>query len=261
MSRPLSQKPTAAPVTRPARFDVSIDSRADDHEQAEQDPGFTGFHRIEYGLWAKNSTEGLEPVADKLLADVKELAARIESLTFPPEVVVGGAAALMEAIRRATDAETVIDVPHRERADEIGQLARTIRQLSEIRATLVTRETEADIAKGHQESRSLELARIADFIARKRDSSLTREAMLEIEQACAPLYHDVREHQGTARRATDLAGNGRFIRNIIEAAEEEREFRLSTAGDFDSLSQDDLMRIETTDVRAAISGVLSGLMR
>ena len=106
-----------------------------------------------------------------------------------------------------------------------------------------------------------ELARIADFIARKRDSSLTREAMLEIEQACAPLYHDVREHQGTARRATDLAGNGRFIRNIIEAAEEEREFRLSTAGDFDSLSQDDLMRIETTDVRAAISGVLSGLMR
>ena len=50
-------------------------------------------------------------------------------------------------------------------------------------------------------------------------------------------------------------------KNIIEAAEEEREFRLSTAGDFDSLSQDDLMRIETTDVRAAISGVLSGLMR
>ncbi|MFT4394436.1 type VII secretion AAA-ATPase EccA [Gordonia lacunae] len=106
-----------------------------------------------------------------------------------------------------------------------------------------------------------ELARIAEFIARKRDSSLTREAMIEIEQACAPLYHDVREHQGTARRATDLAGNGRFIRNIIEAAEEEREFRLSGAGDLDALSQDDLMRIETADVRSAISGVLSGLMR
>ena len=30
-------------------LDVSIDSRADDHEQAEKDPGFTGFHRIEYG--------------------------------------------------------------------------------------------------------------------------------------------------------------------------------------------------------------------
>ncbi|WP_238422290.1 type VII secretion AAA-ATPase EccA [Gordonia sp. 'Campus'] len=106
-----------------------------------------------------------------------------------------------------------------------------------------------------------ELARIAEFIARKRDSSLTPEAMNEIEQACGPLYHDVREHRGSPRRATDLAGNGRFIRNIIEAAEEEREFRLSAAGDLDALSQDDLMRIDTADVRAAISGVLSGLMR
>ena len=65
----------------------------------------------------------------------------------------------------------------------------------------------------HDSLNAPELARIADFIARKRDSSLTREAMVEIEQACAPLYHDVREHQGTARRATDLAGNGRFIRS------------------------------------------------
>lgn len=79
-------------------LDVSIDSRADDYEQAEADPAFPGFHRIEYGLWEKNSTEGLGPIADKLLSDVKELAARIESLTFPPEVVVGGAAALMEEV-------------------------------------------------------------------------------------------------------------------------------------------------------------------
>ena len=79
-------------------LDVSIDSRADDYEKAEEDPAFPGFHRIEYGLWEKNSTEGLDPIADKLLADVKELQARIEGLTFPPEVVVGGAAALMEEV-------------------------------------------------------------------------------------------------------------------------------------------------------------------
>ena len=79
-------------------LDVSIDSRADDYEKAEQDPEFPGFHRIEYGLWEKNSTEGLEPVADKLLADVKELHARIAELTFPPEKVVGGAAVLMEEV-------------------------------------------------------------------------------------------------------------------------------------------------------------------
>ena len=42
-------------------LDVSIDSRADDYEKAEADPAFPGFHRLEYGLWEKNSTEGLDP--------------------------------------------------------------------------------------------------------------------------------------------------------------------------------------------------------
>lgn len=79
-------------------LDVSIDSRADDYEKAEADPEFPGFHRIEYALWEQNSTEGLDPVADKLLADVTELHARIADLTFPPEKVVGGAAVLMEEV-------------------------------------------------------------------------------------------------------------------------------------------------------------------
>lgn len=79
-------------------LDASIDSRADDHEQAEKDPGFTGFHRIEYGLFEQNSTEGLAPYADKLMADVTELQKRIAQLTFPPDKVVGGAAVLMEEV-------------------------------------------------------------------------------------------------------------------------------------------------------------------
>lgn len=79
-------------------LDVAIDSRADDHEKAEADPAFTGFHRLEYGLWVKKSTEGLTPYADKLLADVEELNHRISGLTFPPEKVAGGAAVLMEEV-------------------------------------------------------------------------------------------------------------------------------------------------------------------
>lgn len=79
-------------------LDVSIDSRADDYEGAEKDPEFPGFHRIEYVLWELNSTEGLDPIADKLLADVIELQSRIDGLTFPPEKVVGGAAVLMEEV-------------------------------------------------------------------------------------------------------------------------------------------------------------------
>jgi iron uptake system component EfeO len=79
-------------------LDGSIDSRADDHEKAEKDPEFTGFHRIEYGLFAENSTKDLAPFADKLMADVTELNKRIADLTLPPEKVVGGAAALMEEV-------------------------------------------------------------------------------------------------------------------------------------------------------------------
>jgi iron uptake system component EfeO len=79
-------------------LDGSIDSRADNHEKKEADVGFTGFHRIEYGLFEKKSTDGLAPVADKLNADVADLQKRIAGLTVPPEKMVGGAAALIEEV-------------------------------------------------------------------------------------------------------------------------------------------------------------------
>ena len=79
-------------------LDASIDSRADDHEKAEKDPGFIGFHRIEYALWEEKSTDKVRDVADKLMADVLELQKRLSQLTFPPEKVVGGAAVLMEEV-------------------------------------------------------------------------------------------------------------------------------------------------------------------
>ncbi|RUO97502.1 iron uptake system protein EfeO [Hyphomicrobium sp.] len=79
-------------------LDHTIDARADDFESKEKDAKFSGFHRIEYGLWRENSTKGLEPYADKLLVDVKDLNHRVENLTFPPEIVVGGASALMEEV-------------------------------------------------------------------------------------------------------------------------------------------------------------------
>ncbi|MBC2885618.1 iron uptake system protein EfeO [Ochrobactrum sp. CM-21-5] len=81
-----------------ADLDASIDSRADDHENGEKSDDFTGFHRLEYGLFAQNTTEGLTPFADKLYADVQELQKRIKDMTFPPEKVVGGAAVLMEEV-------------------------------------------------------------------------------------------------------------------------------------------------------------------
>ena len=79
-------------------MDAAIDSRADDHEKREEDPGFGGFHRIEYALWHQKDTKSVAKYADQLQADVEELHKRLTDLTFPPEKVVGGAAALMEEV-------------------------------------------------------------------------------------------------------------------------------------------------------------------
>jgi iron uptake system component EfeO len=81
-------------------LDKSIDVRADDFEKKEADSNFSGFHRLEYGLFAKNSTDGLAPFAARLIADVKELQARIRQLAVPPEKVVGGAATLIEEVAK-----------------------------------------------------------------------------------------------------------------------------------------------------------------
>ena len=99
MRRPASTTRLIEPIAELFNdLDGSIDSRADDHEKKEADDGFTGFHRIEYGLFEKKSTDGLAPLADKLNKDVAELQSRIKTLTIPPEKMVGGAAALIEEV-------------------------------------------------------------------------------------------------------------------------------------------------------------------
>ncbi|GFM82703.1 Efem/EfeO family lipoprotein [Pseudomonas cichorii] len=79
-------------------LDASIDSRVDDHEQGVEAEDFTGFHRLEYALFSQNTAKDQGPIADKLMADVNDLQARVADLTFPPEKVVGGAAALLEEV-------------------------------------------------------------------------------------------------------------------------------------------------------------------
>ncbi len=79
-------------------LDGSMDSREDDFEKKADDPGFTGFHRIEKGLFGDKSTAGLAPLADKLMADVEDLHKRISGLAITPKSMVGGAAELIEEV-------------------------------------------------------------------------------------------------------------------------------------------------------------------
>lgn len=79
-------------------LDKRIDARADDYEEQEKDPNWSGFHRLEKALFADGTTKGMGPVADRLLADTKELQHRIDSLVITPKAMVGGAADLIEEV-------------------------------------------------------------------------------------------------------------------------------------------------------------------
>jgi FTR1 family protein len=76
-------------------LDPEIDARVNDVETGTP---WTGFHKIEQGLWVKNSTEGLEPVADKLLVDVKRLQTKTKGLTYQPEELANGANGLLDEV-------------------------------------------------------------------------------------------------------------------------------------------------------------------
>ncbi|MFT4199430.1 type VII secretion AAA-ATPase EccA [Gordonia sp. (in: high G+C Gram-positive bacteria)] len=106
-----------------------------------------------------------------------------------------------------------------------------------------------------------ELARIGAAIAAGRDSTLAPGAIALLRERCTPLCDalGVNRH-GQPQRGIDVAGNGRFIRNVVETAEEEREFRLS-GGSVDpaDLDREALMRIEAEDVAAALDKVLAML--
>lgn len=58
----------------------------------EQDPAFTGFHRVEFGLWRQNATADLKPVADKLASDTSVLRDRLKAMKFEPADLAGNAA-------------------------------------------------------------------------------------------------------------------------------------------------------------------------
>ncbi|MGX9791316.1 type VII secretion AAA-ATPase EccA [Mycobacterium sp. MMS18-G62] len=107
-----------------------------------------------------------------------------------------------------------------------------------------------------------ELGDIGRLIARTRDSELSEAAYEELVAASTTLCQsEALDSAGQLRRGIDLAGNGRFVRNVIEAAEEEREYRLSESygSTLQELDEAQLMRIELPDMQAALKQVLGML--
>ena len=107
-----------------------------------------------------------------------------------------------------------------------------------------------------------ELIEIANFMAEKRDSAFDQAALQDLEALFGHLAESSKpDAAGVERRGLDIAGNGRFVRNVVEKSEEEREFRLdhsehAKTGEF---TDEELVTITADDVRNSAEPLLQGL--
>ena len=107
-----------------------------------------------------------------------------------------------------------------------------------------------------------ELIEIANFMAGKRDSVFDQAALEDLEALFGHLAESSKpDVAGVERRGLDIAGNGRFVRNVVEKSEEEREFRLdhSEHAETGEFTDEELMTITAEDVRSSVEPLLQGL--
>jgi len=78
-------------------IDGKVDARVDDFAGVD-DAAFTGWHRLEYLLFEKNTTDGGAPFADQLDQDIATLNKQMPTLTVAPRDVAVGAAELIEEV-------------------------------------------------------------------------------------------------------------------------------------------------------------------
>jgi type VII secretion ATPase EccA len=96
-----------------------------------------------------------------------------------------------------------------------------------------------------------EIVDIAKVIAAANDSTLDEEAAKRVLDAATLLS----ERSLNGKPALDIAGNGRYARQLVEAGEQSRDMRLSRSVDFDSLGVEQLSEINSDDMAAAISAI------
>lgn len=78
-------------------IDGKLDARVDDFAGVD-DPTFTGWHRLEYLLFEKNTTEGGAQFADQLDKDIATLKDEFAAVEVKPVDVSTGAAELIEEV-------------------------------------------------------------------------------------------------------------------------------------------------------------------
>ena len=84
-----------------ADLDPKIDAREDDYQAGVDDPGFTGYHKLEQLLFADGTTDGTAELTAGLRANVAELRTRLETLEIDPRVMTQGAGVLIDEVAQS----------------------------------------------------------------------------------------------------------------------------------------------------------------
>lgn len=100
-----------------------------------------------------------------------------------------------------------------------------------------------------------ELGQIAEVIAKKRSSMLSEAARDLIVAESRAM--NVRGPSG--KKVLDVAGNGRFVRNVLEAAEVNRSARLDGAN-LQSLSDEEMFCLLPEDIAPAVRRIVDPLL-
>jgi type VII secretion ATPase EccA len=96
-----------------------------------------------------------------------------------------------------------------------------------------------------------EIVEIAKVIAEGNDSSLSEEAAKRVFDAAVLLANS----SLGGKPALDIAGNGRYARQLVEAGEQGRDMRLARSTDLESLAVHELREINGDDMADAVDAV------
>src|SRR6201991_2223608 len=77
-------------------IDPKIDGREDDERAAGV--AFTGYHRLEKDLWVGGLQPASPAMADRLMADIKDLQARVATVELTPVALANGAKELLDEV-------------------------------------------------------------------------------------------------------------------------------------------------------------------
>ena len=120
----------------------------------EADPAFSGLSRIEYGLFAQASLEGLAPVAAALAADATEFQSRVKALDGTPEALAADAARYARSLSETGSLAVYA-------GEDRGQLTAALDSLDRARAVLDPLLSAADPAQAQTVGTALTTAREA----------------------------------------------------------------------------------------------------